>query len=54
MEAGNPDESDDTQVTKDNDEILVFNLKRGDHWLNLDNSGSLVSLNHFSVTTATA
>lgn len=32
--------SDNTQVTKENDEILVFNVKRGDHWLNLDNSGS--------------
>ena len=43
--------SDDTKY-KRYDEILVFNLKRGD-LLNLDTQ-LLVSLDHFSVTTATA
>ena len=32
--------NDNTQITKENDEILVFTTKRGNHWLNLDNSGS--------------
>lgn len=32
--------NDDTQITKENDEILVFTTKRDNHWLNLDNSGS--------------